>query len=42
VPVVLGRNGVEKIIEVQLTEEEKAMMQKSADLVKGTMSALKF
>jgi malate dehydrogenase len=42
VPVVLGRNGVEKIIEVQLTDEEKAMMQKSADLVKGTMSALKF
>jgi malate dehydrogenase len=42
VPVVLGRNGVEKIIEVQLTGEEQAMMQKSADLVKGTMSALKF
>jgi malate dehydrogenase len=42
VPVVLGRNGVEKIIEVKLTAEEQAMMQKSADLVKGTMSALKF
>jgi malate dehydrogenase len=42
VPVVLGRNGVEKIIEVKLTDEEQAMMQKSADLVKGTMSALKF
>ncbi len=42
VPVVLGRNGVEKIIEVQLTGDENAMMQKSADLVKGTMSALKF
>lgn len=42
VPVVLGRNGVEKIIEVKLSDEEQAMMQKSADLVKGTMSALKF
>ncbi len=42
VPVVLGRNGVEKIIEVQLNDDERAMMQKSADLVRGTMSALKF
>jgi len=42
VPVVLGRNGVEKIIEVKLNDEEQTMMQKSADLVKGTMSALKF
>ncbi|MGB4803960.1 MAG: malate dehydrogenase, partial [Anaerolineae bacterium] len=31
VPVVLGRNGVEKIIEVALTDDEKAMLQKSAD-----------
>jgi malate dehydrogenase len=42
VPVVLGRNGCEKIIEVALTEEESAMMNKSAELVRGTMSALKF
>jgi malate dehydrogenase len=42
VPVVLGRNGVEKIIEVKLNDEEQAMMNKSAELVKGTMSALKF
>jgi malate dehydrogenase len=42
VPVVLGRNGVEKIVEVNLNDEERAMMQKSAELVKGTMSALKF
>lgn len=42
VPVVLGRNGVEKIIEVKLNADEQAMMQKSADLVRGTMSALKF
>jgi malate dehydrogenase len=42
VPVVLGANGIEKIIEVNLNAEEQAMMQKSADLVKGTMGALKF
>jgi malate dehydrogenase len=42
VPVVLGRNGVEKIIEVALNDEERAMMNKSAELVRGTMSALKF
>ncbi len=42
VPVMLGANGIEKIIEVQLNADEQAMMQKSADLVKGTMSALKF
>lgn len=42
VPVVLGRNGIEKIIEVTLNPEEAAMMQKSAELVRGTMSALKF
>ncbi len=42
VPVVLGRNGIEKIIEVTLTPDEAAMMQKSAELVRGTMSALKF
>ncbi len=42
VPVVLGRNGVEKIIEVTLTADESAMMNKSAELVKGTMTALKF
>ncbi len=42
VPVVLGRNGIEKIIEVELNEAENAMMQKSAELVRGTMNALKF
>ena len=42
VPVVLGRNGIEKIIEVKLNDDEAAMMKKSADLVRGTMAALKF
>ena len=41
-PLVLGANGIEKIIEVELNDAEKAMMSKSAELVRGTMSALKF
>ena len=42
VPVVLGRGGIEKIVEVKLNDSEHAMMTKSAELVKATMSALKF
>ena len=34
VPVVIGKNGVEKIIEVSFTAEEKAMFEKSVDAVK--------
>ena len=33
VPVKLGKNGMEGIIEVELTEEERAALQKSADAV---------
>lgn len=33
VPVVLGRNGIEKIIEVKLTDAEKAELAKSANSV---------
>lgn len=40
VPVILGRNGVEKIIEVNLTDDEKAMLMKSADLIRSTMSVV--
>jgi malate dehydrogenase len=41
VPVMLGRKGVEKIIEYKLDEEEKAMFDKSAAAVKDTHAALK-
>ncbi len=41
VPVVLGGAGVEKIIEVELNDAERSMMNKSAELVRGTMSVLK-
>jgi len=40
VPVILGRDGVEKIIEVALTDDEKTMLQKSADLIRSTMSVV--
>ncbi|WP_213520454.1 malate dehydrogenase [Nonlabens sp.] len=36
VPVVLGRNGIEKIVEIKLTDTEKAAMQDSAEGVKAT------
>jgi len=41
VPVMLGRNGLEKIIEYKLDDEEKAMFDKSAAAVKETHDALK-
>ncbi len=37
----LSRKGLEMIIEVPLNDEEKAMVKKSADLIKETMKALK-
>lgn len=36
VPVVLGKNGVEKIIEVDMTDAEKAAFAKSVEAVKKT------
>jgi len=41
VPVMLGRTGVEKIIEYKLDDTEKAMFEKSAAAVKDTHEALK-
>jgi malate dehydrogenase len=41
VPVMLGRKGIEKIVEYQLDDEEKAMFEKSAAAVKETHDALK-
>ena len=41
VPVMLGRGGVEKVIEYQFDETEKAMFDKSAASVKETHDALR-
>lgn len=40
VPVKLGRKGIEKIIEVPLTDEEKAALHKSANEVKANIAKL--
>ncbi|MDY7031236.1 MAG: malate dehydrogenase [Thermodesulfobacteriota bacterium] len=40
VPVKLGSGGVEEVIEVELTDEEKAAVLKSADGVKKSIAAL--
>ena len=42
VPVKLGARGIEQIIEYKLTDEEKAMADKSVKIIRETMSALKF
>ena len=40
VPVILGKNGIEKIIELQLTEEELALLKTSEGHVKEVMNVL--
>lgn len=40
VPVVLGRKGIERIIELKLTKEELALTHESARSVKEVMSVL--
>jgi malate dehydrogenase len=40
VPVVLGRKGIERIIELQLNDAEKALLVESAKAVKEVMSVL--
>lgn len=40
VPVVLGKNGWESIVEIELTEDEKAEFAKSADAVRSMNSVL--
>lgn len=41
VPCKLGRNGLEAVIEVKLTDAEKDALEKSADAVREPMSAIK-
>ena len=39
-PVVLGSNGIERIIEMELNEKEAAMLEHSADAVRATVAVL--
>ncbi len=41
VPVILGRNGVERVIELNLNDAEKALLNKSANAVEEVMGVLK-
>ena len=41
VPVVIGANGIERIIEISLDKAEQAMLQKSIDAVNGLVDACK-
>jgi malate dehydrogenase len=40
VPALIGRNGVEKIVEIELSEEEKAKFNEAASKVRETNGAL--
>jgi malate dehydrogenase len=40
VPAKLGRRGVESVLEVELTAEERTALEKSAAAVRDTMEAL--
>lgn len=40
VPTIIGANGIEQIIELELTEEEKAALSKSVDSVRQVMDVL--
>ncbi len=40
VPVLLGKNGIEKVVSIELTDAEKAKMQESAEGVKKTNGLL--
>jgi malate dehydrogenase len=42
VPCKLGRNGLEKVYEVELTADERAALGKSADAVREPMAAITF
>jgi len=41
VPVVIGKGGVEKIVEITLSDDEKAMLAKSAESVQGVVNVAK-
>jgi len=41
VPTVIGANGIEKVIEIRMNKDEKAMFDKSVDAVRGLVAACK-
>ena len=41
VPCIIGENGIEKVVEIELDKAEQAMLQKSIDAVSGLVEACK-
>jgi malate dehydrogenase len=41
VPCVLGRKGVERIVELKLNEADRASLQKSADAIRKDLDVLR-
>ena len=41
VPTVIGADGIERIVDIKLTDDEQAMFDKSVDAVKGLVKACK-
>jgi malate dehydrogenase len=41
VPCIIGKNGVEEILDINLNDQEKALFAKSADAVRNMNDALK-
>ncbi len=41
VPTIIGKEGIEKVVEIKLNAAEKAMLDKSIDAVKGLVAACK-
>jgi malate dehydrogenase len=41
VPTIIGENGIEKVVDIELNKDEQAMLDKSIDAVKGLVEACK-
>ena len=41
VPTVIGKGGVERVLDIKMTKDEQAMFDKSVDAVKGLVAACK-
>lgn len=42
VPVIIGKNGIEKILEVKMNDSEREMFDKSVNAVKELVNLIKF
>jgi malate dehydrogenase len=41
VPTIIGKDGIERIVDIKLNPDEQAMFDKSVDAVKGLVAACK-